>query len=91
VTTFTFDAGRHDYRIAGRVVPSISAILRTTQEPIQQRWFTPEHRARGTAVHLATLMLDLGAVGADEALAALRPEWRPYLRAYLDFVASSVR
>lgn len=62
------------------MVPGIHAVLRAGGLEKDGKYFTQEHRERGKAVHLATLMHDLG-----ETSVLLPERWRPYYDAYLRF------
>lgn len=77
---FRFDARTHTYTVGGVVVPGIHAVLRAAglEEDFGERR-GDEYRARGVAVHAATLLYDLGAEPV------LREEWQPYLDAYVKF------
>lgn len=88
---FRFDAGRHAYVAldAGEELPHITGMLQATGW-IDDRWYTEESSARGTAVHALTAAFDLGALdpvactsgykgyllGHVKAMSIVRPEWR---------------
>lgn len=82
--TFRFSSADHTYRLGDRVVPAISTIVRWVHDA-SGPWLTEESRARGKAVHAATLELDLGAATADVLQARLAPEWRAFFYAYVQF------
>lgn len=75
---FTFDRATHTYRVGSTAVPGITSIIRRAGLT-DEEWASEDALARGTAVHWATLALDLG----DEAV--LRPEWLGYLKAWREF------
>lgn len=59
---FTFDDNSHEYaRLDGRELPHITGMLEQCGE-IDDRWYTEESSARGTAVHKLTADFDLGAL-----------------------------
>jgi hypothetical protein len=75
-----FDEARHEYRLHGRVVPSVTQILRDAGV-IDATWFTQDAAERGTrvhrAIHCSDMGIDCGAI-TDEVL--------PYLCAWREFV-----
>lgn len=75
---FSFDRHSHTYRDGARVVPGITSVLRAAG-CTDSEWVTEEALRRGTAVHAATLLLDLG----DTPVLPLA--WDGYLRAYVAF------
>lgn len=80
---FRFDARAHRYTVGARVVPGIHSVLKHAgYEQTDSPWFTPEHQARGSAIHLATLHHDLGQT------VRLPAEWRGYFDAYLGLLAA---
>lgn len=79
---FRFDTERHEYTVGGIVVPGIHTVLKAGGLEPEGTFYTAEHRERGKAVHLATLMHDLGDTSIE-----LPDEWRPYFDAYLKFRA----
>ena len=77
-----FDEQTHTYLVDGKEVPSVTTIL----QPISSRAYSAVNpsvleyaRNRGTAIHEALEMYDLG--GEIEA----SPETAPYIKAYLDW------
>ena len=50
MSKLTFDYGKHQYSLDGRVIPGVSEILQGAglSDP---RWFKPEHAERGHAIH----------------------------------------
>jgi hypothetical protein len=52
---FMFDAGRHEYRLGDRIIPSVTGILKD-EGFIETHWFKDEARDRGIAVHEAVLL-----------------------------------
>lgn len=56
----TFDAGTHEYRVAGHVAVSVTTCLRVAGELGDTQWFTDEARDRGKCVHEACMNIDLG-------------------------------
>jgi len=81
VTTPEFDESRHMYRVAGKIVPSVSSIIRPLTDAAYGA-IDPETLRRaadfGTAVHACAELFDQGELDEDSVL----PEWRPYLDAY---------
>lgn len=79
-----FDARLHQYRYEGRIVPSVTQIMRPLTDTAY-RGIDPATLADaadfGTAVHAATEYLDEGVL--DES--TLQPEWVPYVNAYKDW------
>jgi hypothetical protein len=78
VARFTFDKGTHVYRHGRRVLPGITSVIRWAGHS-DDEWCTRDALARGSAVHAATLALDLG----DEPV--LPAAWAGYLDAYRAF------
>lgn len=76
----TFDETRHEYKLHGRVVPSVTQILRDAGV-IDTAWFTPESAARGSRVHAAIHNSDMGI-----DCGAITDEVLPYLCAWREFV-----
>lgn len=73
----TFDEARHEYRLAGQLVPSVTGILKDNGL-IDDRWFTEAARQRGQAVHAAAHYLDEG----DLDWSSVHPELVGYLRSW---------
>lgn len=78
-----FDEERHIYTVDGKVVPSVTDIC----NPITSEHYGAINAAvlemasrRGTAVHEATQLIDLGVMPDDD------PEVDAYVNAYLDFL-----
>lgn len=81
--TINFDEEKHIYTVDGVQVPSVTDIC----APITSDHYGSISAAvlemasrRGTAVHEATQLIDLGAMPEDD------PEIDPYVNAYLDFL-----
>lgn len=75
-----FDADAHRYTVAGRVLPSVTAVL-SRVGLIDATWFTEGAATLGTYVHEATRLHDLGSL--DESTVDERV--RPYLEAWHKF------
>lgn len=80
----TFDAEKHEYRIDGRRVPSVTQVLQGAGL-IDTRWFNDEARMRGTYVAQATQFYDEGTLDYD----ALDDELKPYVMAWERFLVQS--
>lgn len=78
--TLEFNAETHTYRQAGRVLPGVTEILRD-EGIIDARFFTPESRERGHAVHEACRMYDDG----DLDIGSLDPRIHGYLESWAKF------
>lgn len=86
--TFTFDEASHTYRLAsGHAVPSVTSLLADLDDGYRYvKDSAMEHaRVRGTAVHRACELHDLGTL--DEG--SVHEEVRPYLTAYRAFLAET--
>lgn len=79
-----FDKERHVYSVNGRVLPSVTGILKA-EGFIDDTWFTEDARLRGTYVHLACHLYDMGTLDENE----LDPALRPYLNGYIRFKADT--
>jgi hypothetical protein len=79
---FTFDTARHEYRVGQTRIPGIHAVLRAGGLEQGAPGYTDEHRARGKAVHEATLLHDMG-----ERSIKLPERWMPFFNAYCLFRA----
>lgn len=77
----TFDAEAHEYRIGGRVVPSVTQVLKGAGL-IDTSWFTDAARTRGQYVARATELYDKGTLDFD----ALDFELKQYAMAWERFV-----
>lgn len=77
---FRFEPVEHEYTDldTGQVYPSITQMLNVTGW-IDDRWFTEEHSARGTAVHALTARYDLGALDPE----TLVSKFKGYLLAHV--------
>jgi hypothetical protein len=75
-----FSDSEHVYRLDGRVIPSVTGILRDEQF-IDATWFTEYSRDRGTKVHQAIEFYDVGDLDEE----TLDPVLRPYLAAWQRF------
>ncbi len=74
----TFDPAQHEYRWNGRVVPSVTQILKSLGL-IDATWYTDEARDRGSMIHLATALDDRGELdesSVDERIAGYLAAWR---------------
>ncbi len=80
----TFDRETHIYRLADRVLPSVTEILRGSGI-VDDRWFTSAGTWRGSAVHMACWFDDQNDL--DEA--ALDPALPGYVEAYRKFRADT--
>ncbi len=82
--TLTFDAEKHEYRIDGERVPSVTQVLQGAGL-IDTRWFTEETRQRGSCVAQATQFYDEGTLDYD----ALDDELKPYVMAWERFLVEN--
>lgn len=73
-----FDATTHTYRRNGKIVPSVTQVLKHAGI-IDDTWYTEASRARGTAVHLACEFHDEGSLDWDN----LHPEVLPRVSAWV--------
>lgn len=82
----TFNEARHEYRLDGMVVPSVTQILKPLTDYSRINPDALERaRQQGVAIH-KTVELDVAAQLDEDAL----PEWlRPYLSAWRSFGAST--
>lgn len=80
----TFRPERHEYRIDGVVVPSVTQVL-SEAGLIDGQWYTEESQLRGRTVHIMTALDDEG--GLDESKVA--DEHRGYLNAWRLFRAEA--
>lgn len=78
----SFDAAKHEYRWDGQVVPSVTQIVDRLND---LSFIKPEHleaaRERGTDVHLACLLDDLGDLAEEtvtEEVAGYLAGWRKF-------------
>lgn len=79
-TQLTFEAETHTYWYEGRKIPSVTQILKGVGI-IDDSWFTEESRTRGSYVHEATHLDDIGTLDEDSLDAAIRPyveQWRRF-------------
>lgn len=82
MSELTFDPEKHEYRQAGRVLPSVTQILRATLPAWQaSEWYLQ----RGRALHHACRLLDEGRLDRS----SVAPEIGPRVRAWERFVADS--
>ncbi len=79
-----FDADAHVYTVDGIVRPSVTQVL-SGVGLIDDRWYTDEARARGSAVHAACHYLDEG----DLDWSSVAAEIRPYLSGWEKFKADT--
>ncbi len=75
-----FDAPTHTYSLDGRVVPGVTAILKQAGI-IDDTWFNPEARDRGTAIHQAIHWHEHGSLDNS----SIDSRIMPYFAAYLEF------
>ncbi len=80
----TFDAEKHEYRIDGQRVPSVTQVLQGAGL-IDTRWFNEEARTRGTYVAQATQFYDEGTLDYD----ALDDELKSYIMAWEKFLVEN--
>ena len=84
MTVLTFDAEKHEYRVDGKVVPSVTQILRPLMDFSFVKPDVLEAAANfGTAVHRACELDDLGELDPDSLDPALDPYlagWRKFCR-----------
>ena len=79
----TFDEAKHEYRVDGRVVPSVTQVL-SEMGFINSEWFTEESRIRGTLVHRLCELWDkdeLDPLTVDPRLAGYLKAWQKFCRA----------
>jgi len=79
-THLTLDAETHTYWHEGRKIPSVTQILKGVGL-IDTSWFTEEATLRGTCVHEATHLDDLGTLDentVDEAVWPYLEQWRKF-------------
>ena len=81
-TELAFDAETHTYRLDGRVLPSVTQILKGAGL-IDATWYTDESRTRGSYVHAAIEM------GDDLDLDTLDPVLVPYVQAWQTFLTQT--
>ena len=79
-----FHPDGHRYYLDGHRLPSNTEIIKAAGL-IDDRWFTPESRDRGTAVHQACHFL----CENDLDWATVRPDYVPYVEACADFLRTS--
>jgi hypothetical protein len=83
-----FDAGCHRYAHGGRVLPSVSAILKpasTLAYGAIDKDVLAAAADFGTAIHACTEFLDRDELDMESVL----PEWKPYLAAYQKWLADA--
>lgn len=80
----TFNPKRHEYRIDGQLVPSVTQILGEAGL-IDGQWYTDESQLRGRTVHIITALDDRGEL--DESL--VTGEYQGYLNAWRLFKADT--
>lgn len=84
MTVLTFDAEKHEYRVDGQVVPSVTQILRPLMDFSFVKPEVLESAANfGTAVHRACELDDLGELDTEK----LDPALGPYLAGWRMFCA----
>src|ERR1700759_2406007 len=80
----TFDDERHEYRWNGLVVPGVTSVIEHTLksfEGVPRRYLVPAQE-RGTFVHRATELFDLGELDESELQ---EEQYGGYLRAWKGF------
>lgn len=80
IPDLTFDEASHQYRHLGRLLPSVTQILKASSI-VDDTWYNEEARVRGQHVHQAAHYFDED----DLALDSVRPEIQPYLDGYIKF------
>lgn len=81
LTSLTFDPEKHEYRIDGEVVPSVTQIL--TKAGMTDLTFCTEHGLNlGTAIHAAIHLHVTGKLDMD----SLDPQVQPYYQQWLNFL-----
>jgi hypothetical protein len=77
----TFDEEKHEYRLDGRVIPSVTQVLKAAGM-IDDQWFDEWSRERGKAVHKATELDDRGELDEstiDPRIAGYLDAWRRFI------------
>jgi RecB family exonuclease len=77
----TFDEEKHEYRLDGRVIPSVTQVLKAAGM-IDDQWFDEWSRERGKAVHKATELNDRGELDEstiDPRIAGYLDAWRRFI------------
>jgi hypothetical protein len=82
--TIDFDEAVHSYRLNGRVVPSVTQVLKLAGV-VDDEWYDDASCLRGTYVHEATEMFDKGELDEE----TLDPVIVPYLGAWKAFLRES--
>lgn len=77
----TFDPALHEYRVGGRVLPSVTQVLKETGL-IKTDFFTTQGQDRGSIVHLACQWLDEGTLDRS----SIDPAIEGYIKAYESFL-----
>lgn len=80
----TFDEATHTYKAEGRVIPSVTEILKD-EGFIDTAFFTDYGRQRGKLAHLAIHLLDMGELDEE----SLDPVLSPYVEAWKRFRADT--
>ncbi len=80
-TGLTFDAEKHEYRIDGKIVPSVTQVL-SSAGLIDDTWFNESACTRGTYVAQATQFYDEDTLDYD----ALDEGLKPYVMAWERFL-----
>lgn len=75
----------HEYRVGGRVLISVTQVLKKAGYLRGYEGINPFYADRGTAIHLATEYEDKGTLDLE----VLDPRIVPYLEAYRDFKAAT--
>ncbi len=82
MSELTFNEELHEYRLDGRVLPSVTQVL-WSMGHIDTAWFTEESRIRGTLVHKLCELHDLGTLDVesiDPKLAGYLEAWKTFCR-----------
>lgn len=79
--TLEFNEELHEYRVDGVVVPSVTTIIAAAGLQPDMSWIDPFYLERGTAVHKATELVDLGTLDWD----TIDGNVAPYLASYQKF------
>lgn len=82
-----FDEPTHTYKVDGRVVPSVTQILKAIG-CVDTRWYTDEGRERGKAIDTLTELHDKGELDI-EAAEVYCPQYVGYVKAWIAFRAET--
>lgn len=84
--TLEFDEVHHEYRLNGKVLPSVTAIIRAIIPP-QYEFAGEWHMNRGTATHRACELADQGRLDWSSVDPEIEPRVRAWQRFRLDWPA----